>query len=143
DRALENLEIELGVIGPAALGKPVQNDWHQFIGISQARGWSNQVQNEPGVLISYERLWRVPVLESRAGGIDVVPKLGANIGNVLTYGEGGALLRLGGDLDADYGPARVRPGLSGTDYFDADHAAGAPRGYLYAGAVGRVVGINV
>ena len=29
-RELEQFEVELGVIGPAALGKPVQNNWHQL-----------------------------------------------------------------------------------------------------------------
>src|SRR6185437_11638711 len=51
---LENVELELGVIGPGSFGKFVQNDWHQFIGIRTARGWANQLQNEPGGVLSYE-----------------------------------------------------------------------------------------
>src|SRR5579863_5340409 len=47
-RQLENFEVDVGVVGPGALGKQVQNDWHQFIGIHQAKGWSDQIQNEPG-----------------------------------------------------------------------------------------------
>src|SRR5206468_4254362 len=58
---LENLELDAGVIGPGSLAKQTQNDFHQFIGVSQARGWSSQLQNEPGIMLSYERLWRLPL----------------------------------------------------------------------------------
>jgi lipid A 3-O-deacylase len=140
---LENVELDLGIVGPGALGKEVQNNWHQFIGIAPARGWSSQLQNEPGAVLAYERLWRLAVVGDGARGVDVVPQLGAVAGNVFTYGEAGALLRFGGDLLADYGPSRVRPALSGTDYFDDGEAAAGPDGYFYLGAQGRVVGRNV
>lgn len=142
-RSLENLELDLGVVGPAAFGKQVQNDWHQFIGIAQARGWSRQLQNEPGAVLAYERFWRVPLVGDGTRGVDVVPQLGAVVGNVFTYGEAGALLRIGGDLGADYGPSRVRPALDGTDYFDDANAADGLDGYFYLGAQGRVVGRNI
>jgi lipid A 3-O-deacylase len=148
DNRLENLELDLGVVGPGALGKEVQNDWHQFIGIHQARGWSSQLQNEPGLVLSYERFWRVPVWriggsDEVENGIDIVPQLGGSAGNVFTYGEAGALLRIGRHLEADYGPVRIRPSLSGTDYFDPsqlDHQFGY---YIFAGAAGRVVAHNI
>jgi lipid A 3-O-deacylase len=60
-RMLENLELDAGIVGPGSLAKEVQNDWHQFIGKAPAKGWSNQLQNEPGVMLSYERLWRLPL----------------------------------------------------------------------------------
>jgi lipid A 3-O-deacylase len=140
---LENLELDAGVIGPAALGKQVQNDWHQFIGAEEARGWSRQIQNEPGVLISYERLWRLPLIGGGIDGVDFVPQAGATVGNVYTYGDIGGLLRIGKNLRADYGPVRVRPALSGTDYFDGDALDGKLGFYVYAGAQGRVVGRDI
>jgi Uncharacterized protein conserved in bacteria (DUF2219) len=96
-RMLENLELDAGVVGPGSLAKQVQNDFHQFIGVAQARGWSSQLQNEPGVMLSYERLWRValPLVGDKNQGIDIVPQLGATAGNIMTYGEIGGLLRLG------------------------------------------------
>lgn len=142
-RMLENLEIDLGVVGPGALGKQVQNDFHQLIGDAQAQGWSSQIQNEPGVALSYERLWRLPLLSVGPIASDVVPQIGATVGNVFTYGEVGALLRVGHNLQADYGPVRIRPALSGTDYFDASHLDGHYGYYWYFGAQGRVVGRNI
>jgi len=146
---LENLELDLGVVGPGAFGKEVQNDWHQFIGIHQARGWSSQIQNEPGGVLSYERLWRVPlpflssVHDGVENGVDIVPQLGGSGGNVFTYGQAGVLLRIGRHLEADYGPVRIRPALSGTDYFNPAHLDDELGYYLFAGAAGRVVARNI
>lgn len=140
---LENLELDIGVVGPGAFGKQVQNDWHQFIGIKQARGWSGQIQNEPGGVLTYQRLWRLQIAGGDNFGIDAVPEAGATLGNVFTFGEAGGMLRIGKGLGADYGPPRVRPALSGTDYFDSDRAGDGLGGYFYVGTQGRVVGRNI
>jgi hypothetical protein len=142
-RTLENLELDAGLVGPGSLAKQVQNDFHQFIGIAQAKGWSSQLQNEPGVMLSYERLWRVPLAGDPNNGIDIVPQLGATAGNIMTYGEAGALLRLGKGLQADYGPVRIRPAFSGTDYFNATALDGDYGFYFFVGAQGRAVGHNI
>jgi len=140
---LENLEADLGVVGPGALGRQVQNDFHQLIDVGQAKGWSNQIQHEVGGMLSYERLWRVGVIGDDANGLDIVPQAGATVGNVFTYGDIGGLVRIGKNLRADYGPTRIRPGLSGTDYFNGDRLDGPLGFYLFAGAQGRVVGRNI
>ena len=142
-RMLENLELDAGVVGPGSLAKQVQNDFHQFIGVAQAKGWSSQLQNEPGIMLTYERLWRLPLTGNPNDGIDIVPQLGATAGNVMTYGEIGGLLRIGKGLQADYGPVRVRPALSGTDYFDAAALNGEIGLYFFAGVQGRAVGHNI
>jgi lipid A 3-O-deacylase len=146
---LENFEIQLGIVGPGALGRETQNDFHQFIGDNQAQGWSSQIQTEPGGLLSYERLWRLPLplLSSTSGGvengIDFVPQGGVTGGNVFTYGELGGTLRIGRHLETDYGQVRVRPGLSGTDYFNPDHLDDDVGFYVFAGAQGRAVAHNI
>jgi hypothetical protein len=147
--ALENLEIDLGVVGPGALGRQAQNDFHQFIGIHQAQGWSNQIQHEVGGVVSYERLWHVPlplvssVDDGAVNGVDIVPQIGGSAGNVFTYGEGGALLRIGRHLEADYGPVRVRPALSGTDYFNPRYLGNEVGFYIFAGVQGRAIARNI
>ena len=140
---LENVELDFGIVGPGALGKQVQNDFHQFIGVKEAQGWSSQLQQEFGAILSYERLWRLRLVGDNGFGVDIVPQLGASVGNILTYGEAGALLRIGKGLGADYGPVRIRPALSGTDYFDADRLDEGKGYYFFAGTQGRVVGRNI
>jgi hypothetical protein len=140
---LDSLELLAGVVGPAALGHQTQNDWHQFIDIGGGRGWGSQIHNEPALLVSYERRWRIGTSFGDGFGADVVPELGVTAGNVFTYGAAGGLLRFGRNLDADYGPARLRPGPSGTDFFDPARLHGRFGFYVFVGVEGRAVAHNI
>lgn len=142
-RMLENFELAFGVIGPGALGEQVQNDFHQFIGTTASKGWSEQLQSEFGVVVSYERKWRVPLAGDSRFGVDIAPQAGATVGNIFIHADVGGLVRIGKGLGADYGPARIRPALSGTDYFDERGLDGGGAFYLFAGAQGRAVARNI
>ncbi len=142
-RMLEHLELQLGVVGPAALGEQVQRGWHDFVEGTEPRGWDAQLENEPGLVLSYERKWRLTLAGDGSTGIDLIPELGGSLGNIFTYGEASVLLRVGRNLQADYGPARIRPGLSGTDYFNNDYLDGDFGIYGFVGAQGRAVARNI
>jgi hypothetical protein len=140
---LDTLELSLGVIGPSAGGQRVQNGWHGLIGVGDAEGWDNQIPDQPGVNLFYERKWR-----AASGGlvgfdprlaVDVMPEVSASLGNILTYAGAGATLRFGRNLDVDWGPERIRPGLSGTGYVRRGDGMGW---YLFAGFEGRAVAYN-
>ncbi len=140
---LENMEMQAGVVGPLALGGVVQNDFHQFIGVRPATGWRNQIHNEPGLDLTYERKWR---FEAPLGGgmaVDAIPEMGGTLGNVFTYAEAGGMVRFGRNLAADYGPRHVRPSLSGTGWFDPSRLDGSLGWYLFAGTQGRAMGRNI
>ncbi|MFA7429046.1 MAG: lipid A deacylase LpxR family protein [Rhodospirillaceae bacterium] len=138
---LDFLELQLGVVGPSALGRQVQNDWHGVIGVDEARGWDNQLKDEIGVLLAYERkveAWRSP--EVAGFRADFTPHFGVSLGNVLTAAAAGGTFRVGLDLPQDYGPPRIRPALTGSTYFTPS----GPRGwYLFAGVEGRAVARNI
>lgn len=53
------------------------------------------------------------------GGLEgeFLPSGTVSIGNLQTYGGLGGLLRVGQGLDADFGPARIRPALAGSAFF--------------------------
>lgn len=146
-RRLDNLELNLGMIGPASLADKVQTEYHRLIDIQVPEGWDNQLHNEPGIVLYYERKWRnilhaelteLPVLDNL--GIDATPHLGGALGNVFTYAAGGLTLRLGEDLPDDYGPPRLRPALPGSDFFRPTDWFGW---YFFAGAEGRIVARNI
>ena len=142
-RRLDNVELLVGIVGPAAQGRPTQNDWHQFIGVDTANGWDRQLHNEPGFMLTYERKYRF--IQPIAGGlaVDAIPEAGVTLGNVMTYGEVGTMLRFGRNLEADYGPNRIRPSLSGTSYFNADYLEDPFGFYFYVGAQGRAIAQNI
>lgn len=143
---LDNLQLDIGVVGPAALGSPVQEFVHDLIDTRDPSGWDNQLKNEPGITLFYERKWRsllefdkfVPGFPGY--GVDATPHVGVALGNVFTYGATGLTLRFGKNLPADYGPPRIRPSLPGSNFFVSDGSFGW---YLFAGVEGRAIARNI
>lgn len=138
--SLEDLEMQMGVVGPDAQGKLAQNSVHFLIHAQPFYGWKYQISNQPAGDISYDRYWRVKLLGDM---VDWVPSAGVTAGNVLDYAHIGSLIRIGFNLGTDYGPARIRPSLSGTDYVNSDRSDGALGFYLFFGAQGRAVARNI
>lgn len=136
-------KFDVGVIGPAAGGRFVQNNWHSLIGADDANGWSHQLRNEPGLNVTFERAWNSPDLApSQLGGfeVDAIPYVVAAVGNVQTYLGGGALARIGPNLPDDFGPTRIYPGVGGSEAFIVSEKFNY---YLFAGIEARVVGRDV
>jgi len=107
---LDTLEVSAGLVGPGALGRQVQNNFHDVIGVEHASGWANQIHNEPGLAIALERKWRVSTAHARDGwGADFIPHVGATAGNVFTFASLGAEVRAGWRLPADFGANLIRP----------------------------------
>lgn len=136
-----SVELQLGVVGPSALGEQVQNNVHDFLNIDRAYGWNYQLKDEPGVNLVLSRQWRFnseQVWDDIAVGI--VPSLKASLGNVQTYASAGLMVRIGNELMADFGPPRIRPSISGSAFYQPDGAWGW---YIFAGLEGRVVGRDI
>ncbi|PWR19725.1 lipid A deacylase LpxR family protein [Zavarzinia compransoris] len=134
------LEVQLGVVGPWALGKEIQDVVHTLIGSDQPKGWGSQLPNEPGLLVGLSRRWRsTPVPVVGGIGIDVVPFVGVAVGNVQTYANLGAQLRLGSALRADFGSPRVRPAGGAAIPLMRNEFGW----YVFAGAEGWVVARDI
>lgn len=135
--------IELGVVGPSAGAEAIQTAYHDLKGATIPQGWDNQLKDEPGLQLIFERKWRsasmtpVPtdVLE-----FDVVPHVAMTLGNVTTDFGVGATFRLGRNLRADFGPPRIRPGLPGSDGYDRENMVDW---YLFLGPEIRYVPRNI
>jgi len=138
---LDNVMLTLGVVGPMALGEEIQNGFHGLIGSEKSRGWDNQLDNEPGLILTYERKWK-EFFELSALGMetDIMPHVGVNLGNINTDATVGGTLRLGFDLPEDYGPPRIRPSLPGSDFFVPSEDWG---GYFFATVEERAVARNI
>ncbi len=143
DTTRSTLGLSLGVVGPAAGGKWVQNTFHSLIRDPASKGWGYQIPNEPFAELMAERIWRVPL----AGGgpedgvqADMLPSLTGVAGNWRLYAQAGVQFRLGQDLEADFGAPRIRPGLSGGDAYIA---ARPFSWYVFVGVDGQAVAHDI
>ncbi|MBS0223475.1 MAG: lipid A deacylase LpxR family protein [Proteobacteria bacterium] len=139
---LDTLQLDLGLVGPAAGGAFVQNNFHRLINDGPANGWANQLYNEPTLDLTFERRWRTGqgvVLDQPRLEYDVVPSVALSVGNASTYASVGGLLRVGKDLHADFGPPRPRPALPGSEGFVGSGFAW----YLFFGVTGEAVARNM
>lgn len=140
-RRLDQLELTLGIVGPASLAEPTQKLIHGLTDSQEPRGWDTQLKNEPGVVLTYQRSWRGFVSGSVSGfGFDATPHAGVALGNVFTYANAGVMLRFGQRLPLDYGPPRIQPSLPGSGFFVPQEGFGW---YLFAGVEGRAVARNI
>ncbi len=141
-KTLDNVMLTVGIVGPAALGEETQEAVHHWLpNNDDPKGWDNQLQNEVGINLDYERKWRSMFEFSPFGtGVDITPHVAASLGNVTTQATAGATLRIGYDLPQDYGPPRIRPSMPGSDFFIPTKDIG---GYLFATVEGRAVARNI
>ena len=138
---VDQVSLQVGLVGPSAAGEFIQNNVHDQIGSPEARGWDNQIKDEPGVVLSYDKRFRsIAALGDEELGLDLTPNFGATVGNVHTNARAGLTLRVGQDLRNDFGPPRVRPSQGGAGYFNPIDDFSW---YLFAGVEGRAVGHNI
>ncbi len=111
DRWMDSTQLNIGVIGPAALGQEAQDFIHDLRGFEKFKGWDNQLDNEPGFQFVYETKYRQDdyrLIDDL--NYDVIYHSGFSLGNVATYLNAGAELRIGWNLPNDFGTSTLRPG---------------------------------
>ncbi|MEI6082912.1 MAG: lipid A deacylase LpxR family protein [Verrucomicrobiota bacterium] len=94
---LDHLEVDAGIIGSWSEADNIQIWFHGLIHVERPKGWHHQLNNEPGLLLNFDRkflLW-----DSAAPGDDfhaqMLPHVGINLGNVDTSATIGTMFRLG------------------------------------------------
>jgi hypothetical protein len=117
-------ELELGIVGPSALGEQSQRGIHQLMNEPIPKGWDSQLHDEFAFAFSYDRRWSTLRLSTDyvPGTIEFVlsPDVGATLGTLRTEARVGLAAQIGRNIINDYeiGPPRVRPSLSGAGYFE-------------------------
>jgi hypothetical protein len=113
DRALDTIEINLGIVGPAARGEDIQDLIHDLRGFDKFQGWDNQLENEPALTLIYEHkrlLFRQPFVKEGHLKHDFIGHGGVSLGNIATYINFGGEYRVGWSLPDDFGTSAVRSG---------------------------------
>ena len=145
---LDRADVTLGLVGPGAGGAAVQNTWHRAAPLAalrhmRANGWSSQLRDEPGLVLSEQRQWR---FATAAGPIefDAVPEANVSLGNIFTYAAAGGMVRIGQGLAVDWGQPRIQPALTGSDFVNRSAFDGRwGAWYVFGGIEGRAVGRNI
>lgn len=147
EHTLDHVELDVGVVGPLARGKQVQNLIHEYSGDRDPAGWDNQLDNEPTAQLFFRRQYRLPlhalwVEEERdpVWGVELLPKAELAAGTVHRYVEGGLMLRAGFNLPNDFGPGEIDDLAAATGLGEAATGWG---GYAFAGVSGRAVEHNL
>ncbi len=141
---LDQIEVTIGLVGPEALGEQTQKFVHSHVsGSPTPKGWENQLDFEPGIILSWERRWpRAFHIDAGDYRFAAEPNLNASIGNIYTYAGTGLMFSFGpyqGYLQDN--PPRVRPSLPGSGYFETPDQGWS--WYIFAGADGRAVARNI
>src|SRR5688572_23888991 len=52
---MDELELDLGIVGPEAFGEETQKWWHELTGYLEPKGWDNQLNTEPAIQLYLTR----------------------------------------------------------------------------------------
>lgn len=133
-------ELDIGIVGPSALGKQIQNNWHDMIPKQRGMGWQHGLNDEPTLQLHYQKRFKI----AEAKNIDLLPFYGASLGNVVVGAHAGAIVRIGSNLLDDFGPSR--PSSNDGDSFITPINPDEPKKfgyYAFASIRGNFVARNI
>ena len=142
------VSIQLGILGPSSWAEKTQRTVHDAIGADTPSGWDYQLGDEPGINLIYERRYRAYARAfGDALGFDFIPVAGVSLGNVQTFANLGAQVRIGLNLPTDFGVQLARGGAIGAGPGDdLDPRVAVDRSFsifVFAGADGRAVAQDI
>ncbi len=149
---LDTIELAAGVIGPSSLAEQSQNEVHRIRSLDTANGWKHQLRDEPAVMLTWSRIWRLNAEAEPGGwGWDILPQVNVSAGTPYTRAGLGSEFRFGWNLPADYGSSTIRPGAGITSPLGEGEPARPRRHdgfwdncslYVFMGADGYAVAWN-
>ncbi|HEU5396534.1 MAG TPA: lipid A deacylase LpxR family protein, partial [Verrucomicrobiae bacterium] len=105
---MDSFAADFGMVGPDSLAGATQKEFHRiFFPDDVPAGWHNQVRNEPGLVLKFERTLRWSPTAATARFVDVLPRAGLELGNVFTFATAGVTARVGFNLPPDFGEAPI------------------------------------
>ncbi|MFK7909486.1 MAG: lipid A deacylase LpxR family protein [Akkermansiaceae bacterium] len=126
ERAVNTVELSIGVVGPHSQAQETQDFIHDLRGFDKFQGWDSQIPNEVTLNLHFQqkRRWtdlnklRLPFdLE-----IDGFFETGYSLGNYLTEAHIGALFRLGWNIPVEFSDARLTPTAHTQRLFTGDNS---------------------
>ncbi len=134
DEFLEQIGFDIGVVGPYALGRQVQNGVHKITNNRQVEGWKYQIKNEFIMNFYYNIIYRLNLFDNI---FDISPNFLLSLGNANIYADAGIKLRIGYGLNNDFAIPSVRNRIVSNTIEDGF------RIYLLGGLKYKFVGRNI
>ena len=123
--------------GPGAMA--IRPDIIRRLQCNRPKGWHNQLHNEPGLALKYQRAWRWRLRRPRGWNADLIPNAGMSVGNTDTSLRAGVTARFGWRLPDDFGIQTIdSPGITGGGRPGFSHP-GAWGFYGFIGTEGKAV----
>ncbi|MEO0514698.1 MAG: lipid A deacylase LpxR family protein [Planctomycetota bacterium] len=147
DNVFDHVELDLGVVGPSSQAEAAQ-EWIHDVFDETDPNWTTQLGDEFAYNLALRRKWRIDlfvdavpenqsVFQPQAWGMQLIPEVGLDVGNVYRRAHTGATLRFGFNLPDDFGAGRL---------VDPASATGRPvqglSTYVFGRAIGRYVEWN-
>ncbi|MDX1637146.1 MAG: lipid A deacylase LpxR family protein [Balneolaceae bacterium] len=124
-----NLGVNLGVIGPKAGGRKVQEWWHDVFSLPEPKGWQYQIRNEP--VINFEMQYRRSLVTSDA--FNIIPMIKSNLGTAFNNFSAGATMMVGQANRFDHSSMTGSLINSGSQQFSVTNMNETPESYLFFG----------
>lgn len=140
---MHTLETRIGMVGPASGAEMLQNGLHRLLGNDEVKGWDNQLGNEVGINVYYERRRRLEKFYfSNSVALEAIPYVGAALGNIRTQVATGGIVRLGCHLPEDFGPSLIAMSAEPSAPLDGVSSR-QYSGYFFVGIGINLVGIDL
>lgn len=138
ESVLESVFLSLGMVGPSALAYETQKLIHYLTNNPVFYGWSHQLRNEFIVNLNYQLIKKIYLWDSRFITSDILPGLDVALGNADTHVQIGTRLRIGYNLDSDFGVNKVNSSFSGGEAYNDRFSF-----YIFGGISGRYQARNI
>ena len=103
---MEQFSLDIGLVGPKAFGKQVQNGVHRLTNNGEAKGWDYYgLKSEILVNLHYGFIYRWVFIEDF---FDVLPQFQISLGNAYTALNVGARFRVGYGIRNDFGLQKLK-----------------------------------
>jgi len=139
---LDTLEVDAGVVGPAAGAGEIQAWWHRQVNAPHPEGWANQLSNEPAFMAGYLHKRRYGTGND---GWDFIPHAGVSLGTVMSFVRAGGIVRYGMNKTG-FGPDVIEPGGAMLQSTRRRYDRGQrenPEWFIFGGVDARLVGYNI
>lgn len=108
ENSMRSTTFNVGVVGPSAFAKETQKFVHSLVGGEDFAGWDHQLRDEPVFRLMQQRLHK-RTFTKPTWMSDVIFHYGGAIGNLTTFVNAGAEVRIGGWIPDNFGSAPALP----------------------------------